>query len=193
MGVPSCANDFLINTIARNTWKLDGWVVSDCDAVFDITFPHHGYTNTSDETVATALNAGVDINCGQYYQTYAPQAYANGSINDSMIDRALMRQFMTLVRLGYFDDPATQIYRQYDLSYVNSPYSQKLALTAALESIVLLKNSRAILPLSMQTIKNVAVIGPNADGHAFQGNYHGPVSRNKHISVSAVSITCECC
>ena len=67
-GVPSCANDYLLNTILREHWgwtKEQQWITSDCDAIQDIFMPHN-YAKTREETVAMALKAGVDVNCGTF-------------------------------------------------------------------------------------------------------------------------------
>lgn len=61
-GVPACGNSFLLQDLARDAWGLEGFVVSDCDAVAVIQNPHF-YTKTNDDTVALALHAGTDINC----------------------------------------------------------------------------------------------------------------------------------
>lgn len=75
-------------------------------------------------------------------------------------------------RLGYFDPPETQPYRQFDWSDVNTNTSQALALSAAEEGIVLLKND-GTLPLS-PSVKKLALIGPWADATTqMQGNYAG--------------------
>ncbi|CAF1441407.1 unnamed protein product [Rotaria sordida] len=61
-GVPSCANQFLLETIARESYHLNGFVVGDCGAVSRIMDAHH-YTSTVEDTVAVALHAGTDLDC----------------------------------------------------------------------------------------------------------------------------------
>ena len=161
-GVPSCANPFFLQTILRERFHFDeyAWVVSDCGAIQEIYTTHH-YTATPEEAVAVALQAGVDQDCGPYYDQYGRQAYQQGLITDEMLDRALTRQFGFLIKTGYFDPPADQPYRQYGISKVNSPINQQAALTAALQSIVLLKNEQSALPIAAD-VKSIALIGPNA-------------------------------
>ena len=60
-GVPSCANDWLLNTVARQNWDFDGYITSDCDADSDVFNSHH-YTDTAEETVRDVLRAGM-ITC----------------------------------------------------------------------------------------------------------------------------------
>merc|ERR1719361_1240101 len=64
-GVPSCASPWLLQTMARDAWKFDGYVTSDCDADKDVYFSHH-YTKTPEEAVREVLRAGTDIDCGSF-------------------------------------------------------------------------------------------------------------------------------
>ncbi|KAG6919306.1 hypothetical protein DXG01_007439 [Tephrocybe rancida] len=172
-GIPSCANSYLLQTVLREHWGFgeDRWVTSDCDAVNNIFNTHH-YAATYPEAVAEALKAGTDIDCGSTYATYLPAAYNQSLITRADLEQALVRQYTSLVRLGYFDPAASQPYRRLTWADVNTPSSQTLAYTAALEGIVLLKNT-GTLPLA-PSIKKLAVIGPWANATlGMQGNYHG--------------------
>ncbi|EPQ54190.1 beta-xylosidase [Gloeophyllum trabeum ATCC 11539] len=172
-GIPSCANTYLLQNVLREFWGLteDRWVTSDCDAVDNIYSPHN-YTATLAEAVADAMNAGTDIDCGSVYAEALPDAYAQGLVSETQLYNALVRQYASLVRLGYFDPAAIQPYRQYGWSQVNTPEAQTLAYTAAVEGITLLKND-GTLPLN-SSVKNIALIGPWANATtAMQGNYQG--------------------
>ncbi|KDQ58994.1 glycoside hydrolase family 3 protein [Jaapia argillacea MUCL 33604] len=172
-GIPSCANTYLLQDVLRDYWGLgpDRWVTSDCDAIGNIYTPHN-YTATYAEAVADALLAGTDLDCGTTYSTYLPEAYNQSLINEGNLRAALTRQYASLVRLGYFDPADVQPYRQLSWSDVNTPSSQALAYTAAVEGIALLKND-GTLPLS-SSIKNIALIGPWANAtRQMQGNYNG--------------------
>ena len=134
------------------------------------------YTKTVEETVAVAMHAGVDLECGRYYYNYTQQALDNGTIVESDIDQALVRAFDVLVRLGYFDPPEQQPYRLLNASNANTNDSQQLALLLAQESIVLLKNLNNALPLNIDQLKNkkIALIGPTANATVvMQGDYFG--------------------
>lgn len=175
-GIPSCANSFFIETILRDHWNMDPyvWVVSDCGAIEEIFTTHH-YTQTETEAVAAGLKAGVDIDCGPWYSKWGNQAYAEGLINDSDLDTALVRQFVSLVRMGYFDAGENQPYRQYDKSKINSDAHHSLALQSARESMVLLKNINYTLPINPKSVTTIALIGPNADATGqLLGNYEAP-------------------
>ena len=166
-GVPSCANPFFLQTILRERFHFNeyAWVVSDCGAIEEIYTTHH-YTKTPEEAVAVALQAGVDQDCGPWYDAHGRQAYAQGLINDQLLDRALTRQFGFLIKTGYFDDPSTQPYRHYGIDKVNSANNQYAALTAALQSIVLLKNELSALPIASD-VKSIALVGPNAGQQSY--------------------------
>jgi len=170
--VPSCAHkDFLTNT-ARATWGFQGYVTGDCGAVDDILYTHK-YTSTTDETCKVALEAGLDLDCGNFLQEHLPQAITNGAVTQQDVDTALTHLFAVQFRLGMFDPDSLQPYRKITAADVNTPDHQVLALQAALESFVLLKND-GTLPLDKTKTKTIALIGPNALATTtMQGNYYG--------------------
>ena len=123
-----------------------------------------------------ALHAGVDIDCGNYYSTNIPIALKNQTIVEADVDLALKRAFSVLIRLGYFDPPEQQLYRNINRESVNTPEAQQLALLSAQQSIVLLKNSNKILPLNLDQLinKTIALIGPLINAtDAMQSSYRG--------------------
>ncbi|KAH8890645.1 putative xylan 1,4-beta-Xylosidase [Thozetella sp. PMI_491] len=175
-GVPTCADPYLLQTILREHWgwtNEEQWVVADCDSVQNIYYPHE-YSNTREEAVAAALNAGTDIDCGEYYPDYLGGALAQRLINESTLDRALIRRYSTLVRVGWFDPPELNPYRAIGWSDVDTPYARQLAHKAAVESIVLLKND-GVLPLRKKKVKSIAILGDWANAtQQMQGAYFGP-------------------
>ncbi|KAI7368956.1 1,4-beta-D-xylosidase [Hortaea werneckii] len=174
-GRPTCADSWLLNDVLREHWgwtKEQQWVTSDCDSVQNIFYPHQ-YTDTREEAAAAALNAGTDIDCGTYYQHHLPAAYEQGLFNESTLDQALIRQYSSLVRLGYFDGMSVP-YRSLDFSDVNTPNAQQLAYRAAAEGVTLLKND-GLLPLNIGSDQTIALIGDWANATTqMQGNYEGP-------------------
>ncbi|KAL1633914.1 hypothetical protein SLS58_010858 [Diplodia intermedia] len=174
-GVPTCADPWLLQTVLREHWgwdQEDQWVVSDCDAIQNVFLPHE-WAATREQAVADSLKAGTDLNCGTYYPRYLPGAYEQGLINDTDLNRALTRTYASLVKLGYFDSAEDQPYRQIGWSDVNTQHAQDLALKAAQEGIVLLKND-GLLPLSLDGVSSIALIGSWANAtEQMQGNYYG--------------------
>lgn len=170
-GTAAPANTFLLSKVLRQELGFNGYVVSDCDAVYDIYAGHKEAANKQ-EASAMAVSAGNDLNCGDTYLALVDAAKA-GLITEAKINTAVKRLFMARFKLGMFDDDKLVKYAAIPYSVVNSPAHQQLALEAARKSIVLLKNSDHTLPLS-KSIKTLAVIGPNADQKEVQwGNYNG--------------------
>ncbi|CAM6109319.1 unnamed protein product [Calypogeia fissa] len=173
-GVPSCANKDLLTKLARNTWGFDGYVVSDCDAVQNV-YANHYYADPAG-SVSVTLKAGMDINCGDTLKNYTEAALEQKLIDVDDIDVAMTRSFAVQFRLGIFDgNPVDQDFGSLGKSNVCTDEHQQLALEAALQGIVLLKNEDNTLPFSPKKIQTLAVIGPNADDslNTMVGNYAG--------------------
>lgn len=168
-GVPMCANAALLDTRLRKDWGFKGYVVSDCDAVGDIAAFHH-YRPDDAQAATAALRAGTDLDCGHTYASLA-KAVQQGVAAESALDTALLRLFTARYRLGELgggDDP----YAHIGASEIDSPAHRALALRAAQESLVLLKNAHDMLPLRPGL--RLAVIGPDADTlETLEANYHG--------------------
>ncbi|XP_044460896.1 beta-xylosidase/alpha-L-arabinofuranosidase 2-like isoform X2 [Mangifera indica] len=173
-GKPTCADPDLLAGVIRGQWKLNGYIVSDCDSV-DVFYNQQHYTKTPEEAAAKAILAGLDLNCQSFLGQHTEAAVKAGLVNESAIDKALFNNFATLMRLGFFDgDPRKQLYGKLGPKNVCTPQNQELAREAARQGIVLLKNTAASLPLSATAIKNLAVIGPNANvTKTMIGNYEG--------------------
>ncbi|MCL4505318.1 MAG: glycoside hydrolase family 3 C-terminal domain-containing protein [Chloroflexi bacterium] len=170
-GEPACASQALLVDVLRGQWGFKGHVVSDCGALSDI---HTGHKLTRDaaESAALALKAGCDIACGATYDKLG-DALARGLIEEADIDRALARTLATRFKLGMFDPPELVPYASIPMSVVNSPEHRALALQAAGESIVLLKNKDNILPIGDKT-GSIVVTGPTAaNTEVLLGNYYG--------------------
>lgn len=181
--VPVSASRYMVDSIARKTYGLNGYITGDCGAIQDI-YTGHRYVNTAAEATALGLKTGVDTDCGSIYQTSAIDALTRGLITEAEIDRALVNLFTVRMRTGEFDPPSEVPYSQIDSSIVNSPDHVAFALEVAKKTPVLLKNTRMknsennILPLNPSEIKRIAVIGPQADKVEL-GPYSGvPLSKN---------------
>jgi len=169
-GVPCCASPLLMG-ILRNEWGFKGYVVSDCWAISDF-YTFQKFSKDAAEASAAAVKAGTDLECGSSYP-HLKEAFKRGIISENEIDIAVKRLFTARFKLGMFDNEKMVTYAQIPFSVNCSEANSKLALEAAQKSIVLLKNTNEILPLS-KDIKTVAVIGPNADNwEALIGNYNG--------------------
>ena len=175
LGVPCCGSELLLTDILRDEWGFEGYVVSDCSAIRDIS-ENHKYVSTGAEGAALTVKARCDLNCGSYYQ-YLLEAVEKGYITEDEIDISVKRLFIARFKLGFFDDNPEHPYNNVPYSYVDSPENRAKALEVARKSMVLLKNSNNTMPLS-KNIKTLAVIGPNADEYGVLiGNYHGKIGR----------------
>ncbi|KAJ5994741.1 hypothetical protein N7481_001718 [Penicillium waksmanii] len=169
-GVPSSANSFFLQTLLRDTWGFveDGYVSSDCDAVYNVFNPHEYAANVS-SAAADSMRAGTDIDCGTSYQYYLNQSLIDGGISRSEIERGVIRLYSNLVRLGYFDGGDSP-FRNLKWSDVVLTDARNISYEAAVEGIVLLKND-GTLPLGKNT-SSVALVGPWANAtEQMQGNY----------------------
>ncbi|KAE8009186.1 hypothetical protein FH972_005636 [Carpinus fangiana] len=173
-GKPTCADPDLLAGVIRGEWKLNGYIVSDCDSI-DVYYNSQHYTKTPEEAAAKALLAGLDLDCGSFLGKYTEGAIKGGLVDEAAVDKAISNNFATLMRLGFFDgDPSKQLYGKLGPKDVCTPEHQELAREAARQGIVLLKNSPGSLPLSPTAIKSLAVIGPNANvTKTMIGNYEG--------------------
>ncbi|KAF4320145.1 hypothetical protein BBO99_00005254 [Phytophthora kernoviae] len=174
-GVPSCADKGLLTDVVRGQWKFDGYITSDCMAVADVIYQHH-YTQSPERTCATTLDAGMDLNCGFFLKQHLPKALEQGIVTTEMIHTALKNQFRVLMRLGMFEK-GEQPFANITKDMVDTVAHHELALDAARQSIVLLKNDESTLPLPMDSFSkkgSLALIGPHFNAStALLGNYFG--------------------
>lgn len=172
-GVPCAADRFLLTSLLRDRWGFRGYVVSDCDAVACVYSPHH-YAATMPQAAALAMQAGCDLNCGNTLTKYLGRAVSLELVSEADIGRAVTHLLTVRFLLGEFDRPEQVLYNRIGFDVVNSPAHQALALEAARQSIVLLKNDDNFLPVDKASLKKVAIIGPLAGFHL--GGYSGSPS-----------------
>jgi beta-glucosidase len=172
-GEPCCGSKTLLKDLLRGKWGFDGYVTSDCWAISDFHL-HHKETSTPTESVALALENGCDLNCGNMY-AYLLQALLEGKITEEQIRTSTERLLTTRMKLGMFDESTP--FDQIGYEVVDCDAHRALNEETARKSLVLLKNN-GILPLDKTKIKNIAVMGPNANSIiALEGNYHGTANQ----------------
>ncbi|XP_019154966.1 PREDICTED: probable beta-D-xylosidase 6 [Ipomoea nil] len=171
-GIPACANKDLLEK-ARTDWGFEGYITSDCDAVATI-FEYQQYAKSPEEAAGIALKAGTDINCGTYMLRNMKSALENKIVVESDIDRALLNLFSVQFRLGLFNGKAVnRKFESFGPKDVCSSEHRRLALEAARQGIVLLKNEQKFLPLDKTRVSSLAVIGPMANTSSLGGDYTG--------------------
>ena len=159
-GIPSHVNHWLLDDILRKEWGFNGYVASDGNGLQMLYEVHHVAAGPED-AASRALAAGVDFDLsnGSVYRTLIQQV-KDGKVPESEVDQAAGRVLAEKFRLGLFEHPYVD--PAYAETTINSAEHRKLALRAAEESIVLLKNENHLLPLDSKKLKTVAVIGPDA-------------------------------
>ena len=158
--VPAHASKKWMNDILRQELGFKGVVESEGGG-FE-TLIYEDIVPTQKEAGALALRAGVDLNI-TYEPAYMGPLVENveeGRVPMALVDRAVRRVLEQKFRLGLFENPYVDV--QHAVQTIHSQAHQDLALRAAREGIVLLKNDKNLLPLR-KNLKSIAVIGPNAE------------------------------
>ena len=173
-GEPSCGSKTLLVDILRGKWGFEGHVVSDCGAISDFHTGHF-VTNTPAESAALGVKMGCDLNCGGIY-AHLMSGYEQGLVSEADITTAAEHLFTSRYMLGIMGEGSE--YDAIPYEKVECQEHLDLAKTAAHKSCVLLKND-GLLPLDLDKVSTVGVIGPNADNReSLLGNYYGTASRN---------------
>jgi beta-glucosidase len=179
-GMPASGNKWLLTDLLRKQWGFKGFVVTDYTAINEMMA--HG---VGDETKVSelALNAGVDMDMvGEVFLKHASELVKSGKVSEAQIDAACRRVLEAKYKLGLFDDPYRFISDERNKTEMMSADKLQLSKEAAIKSMVLLKNSNQILPLSAQ--KKVAFIGPLVkDQRNLIGSWNGAGDWHKAISI----------
>lgn len=142
---PYCSeNDYLLVDVLKNTWKFNGLVMSDWGAV---------------HSSIPVFTSGLDLEMptGQYLnQKNLLDKIKTGQLSEANLDDKVRRILRVMFTIGLFD------HYQYDKLKVNTNEHKRVALDIAKDGIVLLKNENLILPLDLNKIKSIAVVGPNS-------------------------------
>ncbi|MDR1631650.1 MAG: glycoside hydrolase family 3 C-terminal domain-containing protein [Dysgonamonadaceae bacterium] len=175
-GQPCCGSDKLMVDILREDWGFAGYVTSDCGAIDNFYKTHKTHLNSA-SAAADAIYHGTDVDCGNQAYLGLKQAVVDGIITEAQIDVSLRRLFQIRFRLGMFDPAGIVPYSKIDSTVLEAKPHKDLALKMSRQSLVLLKNN-GILPLRKETLKKIAVLGPNINRPNVQlGNYNGFSSR----------------
>lgn len=170
--VPCTANPWLLTKVLRNDWGFNGYVVSDCGGP-SLLVSDMKYVKTKEVAATLSIKSGLDLECGDdVYIEPLLNAYRQHMASQADIDSAAYRVLRARIRLGLFDDPSLNPYNKISPAIVGSAKHKQLALESARQSIVLLKNENNALPLNVNEVKSIAVVGINAGTSEF-GDYSG--------------------
>jgi beta-glucosidase len=161
-GVPNHVNHKLLTDILRSEWGFTGFVMSDGGGM-DVTYREHHAAEDSAESGALSVQAGIDYELGRG-NCFLPlvDLVRQKRVPASAVERAAGNVLRVKFECGLFDTPYADVD---DVRRVTQSLEHRtLALKAAHEAMVLLKNEKGTLPLNAGTIKTLAVIGPNAAG-----------------------------
>lgn len=160
-GVPAHANRFLLEQVLRREWGFKGYVFSDYEGLKML----YGFQRTAKNAEAAApiaLNAGVDL------EAPSPDVYSKliglvkaGKVKEAQIDTAVARILTAKFKAGLFEKPLVDTLQL--KKRVHTPAHVALSQQIAEESIILLKNDQQLLPLNINKLRSLAVIGPNAN------------------------------
>lgn len=158
-GVPAAANKWLLTDVLRQRWGFKGFAVSDADNINGLV--RQGLAKNPTDAAARALNAGEDMESGFLKPAFVnlPEALKEGKITAATLNEAVRRVLEMKIRMGLFEHPYVDASRT--KAILSDPKDSQVALKAAEESAVLLRNEGAVLPL--KGVKSIAVIGPLAD------------------------------
>lgn len=178
-GEACCGSNRLLQQILRDEWGFDGMVVSDCGAINDFYLPkRHGVAEDAPTATALGVLSGTDVECGSVYK-HLPEAVAKGHVSREAVDVCVRRLLAERFRLGDLDPDSLVGWTSIPMSVVDCKAHRDLALEAAREQMVLLKNN-GVLPLRKG--KRVMVMGPNAADSTMQwGIYYGQPSHTVTI------------
>jgi len=176
-GVPCTAHKETLTKILRDEWGFEGIVVSDYSSI-EMLRTWHQAVATRKEAAKMALEAGIDVelNTIECYGKELIDAVREGLVSEEFVDRAVRRVLAMKMRLGLFEKSGP-FEAKPTIAMFDPPANRKLAFKVASESITLLKNENAVLPL--RDVSAIAVIGPNADSRdAMLGDYSYMASMN---------------
>ena len=177
-GEPCCASDRLLTNILREKWGYEAIVLTDCDAINNFYNRNQHGTHPDAETASVdAVLSGTDLECGKAFMSLV-QGLEDGKINEADIDIALRRVLKGRFELGMFDPAEMLPWANFGEDVISSEKNDELAVEAARQSMVLLKNN-GVLPLN-KNIKKLAVVGPNADDRSMMNGEYGGSPTQEH-------------
>jgi beta-glucosidase-like glycosyl hydrolase len=170
-GMAATANSYLYQKL--QAWNTTCIRQTDCCGTFKNAVSTHKNFNTTEDAVAAAINAGLQLDYGDQVGADITNAIAAGKLSMQQLDSAVARAFLTRFRLGEFDDVRNPFFMRYDTALLDSAAHKAAARKAVAASAVLLKNAGDLLPLAATGLKKVAVIGPWINCKERAGGYGG--------------------
>lgn len=178
-GTPGSANRYTLNDVLKEKWGHDGFVVADWNAVAQLI--NQGLAPDGKAAAMYAMNAGLDMDMvDNLYMEHLETLVKEGKVSMERIDDAVRRVLTLKFRLGLFEHPYTE--EKPEDERILLPESLEVAEQIAQESMVLLKNEGAVLPLKPG--RKIALIGPMAKNRVdLLGSWSGRGREEDVISI----------
>jgi len=182
-GVPATADRWLMTEVLRNEWGFKGFVVSDYTGVNELV--PHGVAKDEKHAAELAVNAGIDMDMtGATFIKHLTESVEEGKVAEKSIDTAVRRILEMKFLLGLFDDPYRYLDEERAKQNTMTPEFMETARKAVASSVVLLKNDHQVLPVTKESGKTVALIGPLMnDSINLNGEWAGLGDRNKSVPI----------
>jgi len=177
-GVAVHSSEKILTKILREELDFKGIVVCEGGGLGTIVTERHAATQK--EAGILAIRAGVDVGISieDAYMGGLIENVNEGKISMKLVDQAVSRLLRLKFQMGLFENPYVDPERA--VKIVNSKEHRELALQAAREGIVLLKNDKKTLPLK-KDLRTIAVIGPDADAAIDQLGDYFPHNIPQHV------------
>lgn len=179
-GVPASGNKWLISDLLRKQWGFKGFITTDYTSINEMVA--HGVGDEA-KVAELAFNAGVDMDMvGELFLKHGASLVKSGRVSEAQINAACRRVLEAKYKLGLFEDPYRYLSDKRRQEELMTPDKLQLSKEAAVKSMVLLKNSKELLPLSRQ--KKIAFIGPLVkDNRNLLGSWSGAGDWQKTTSI----------
>ncbi len=182
-GIPATADRWLLTDLLRDEWGFRGFVVTDYTGTNELV--PHGVAEDEKQAAELAVNAGIDMDMtGASFIKYLSQSVEEGKVSEKAIDTATRRILEMKFLLGLFDDPYRYLNEERAKQNTMTPEFMETARKAVASSIVLLKNSNQLLPITKESGKTIALIGPLMnDSINLNGEWAGMGDRHQSVSI----------
>lgn len=180
-GVPSTANNYLVNEVLKKQWRFKGFVVTDYTGINEMV--KHGNVANEQEAGEAAIRAGVDMDMqGSVFHSYMKKSITEGKVTMATLNDAVRRVLEAKWKLGLFADPYKYCNEERAATVIMSKANLDAARDGARRSVVLLKNYQQTLPLKKSG--TIAVIGPLANSKRDMiGNWSAAGDYSKAVTV----------
>ena len=180
-GIPATADKWLMTEVLRKEWGFTGFVVTDYTGTNELV--PHGVAEDEKHAAELAVNAGIDMDMtGASFIKYLTQSVKEGKVSEEAINTATRRILEMKFLLGLFDDPYRYLNEERARQNTMTSEFMETARKAVASSVVLLKNDNQILPITKESGKTIALIGPLMnDSINLNGEWAGLGDRNKSV------------